>query len=110
MPMPDEKQLDAALSKLGFNQQDVLKCAEQHFKSCDKDGNGKIDESELKSILLDVRKAMMPGGDIPGEKEMAAMVKSAMSDLDKDKSGMLDLSEFSILVKMYLVLGNVDNK
>ena len=68
----------------------VVKAA---FDQVDTDGSGKIDKSELDTVMEIVCKDM--GAEPPSHEE----VMEVFNHLDTDKSGKIEFNEFKILIK-----------
>ncbi len=63
------------------------------FNTFDKDGNGFIEEDELKAAVAEFSKGAGGDGDV-GEDQ----IKDALKGLDQNNDGKLDKSEFAALV------------
>ena len=68
----------------------VVKAA---FDQVDTDGSGKIDKSELDTVMKIVCKDM--GAEPPSHEE----VMEVFNHLDTDKSGKIEFKEFKVLIK-----------
>jgi Ca2+-binding EF-hand superfamily protein len=74
----------------------LLQATKAVFDQVDTDGSGQIDRSELKQAMISV--ANQAGLDLPAEDQ----IDEAMRQLDRDRSGRLDLNEFKELVRVLL--------
>ena len=72
------------------------KCAKAVFEKVDKDKSGQIDCSELEAVMKDTSK------DLKIDPPKPEGIKKFLDMLDTDKSGKLELNEFSKFFKLML--------
>uniref|UniRef100_A0A7S2TJE6 EF-hand domain-containing protein n=1 Tax=Lotharella oceanica TaxID=641309 RepID=A0A7S2TJE6_9EUKA len=99
MPLPDPRTLDKCLEARGFTPKTVLLYARGYFAQFD----GKVCASNLKDILVEMRKSEDPSAPSLTEAQLNACVQAAMRDLDKDKTGCLNFEEFCTLIKLFVI-------
>eukprot|EP00419_Tripos_fusus_P089988 CAMPEP_0172862502 /NCGR_PEP_ID=MMETSP1075-20121228/74430_1 /TAXON_ID=2916 /ORGANISM="Ceratium fusus, Strain PA161109" /LENGTH=97 /DNA_ID=CAMNT_0013710853 /DNA_START=30 /DNA_END=323 /DNA_ORIENTATION=- len=86
------EQIDAIL-----NDKDALReVALAAFDAVDTDGSGAIDAKELKTVMETVAKDM--GADQPSDDDVDEVFK----ELDTDKTGKINVDQFTILIKQVL--------
>mmetsp|Transcript_36790 Transcript_36790/g.58974 ORF Transcript_36790/g.58974 Transcript_36790/m.58974 type:complete len:410 (+) Transcript_36790:72-1301(+) len=102
--LPTSEELNWALAELDIKHEELEKQIKENFYANDSDGSGSIDREELGDLLVHVSQLLAPGTDVPTKEDMKHAIDQAMHDLDADGNGTLDINEFSLLVKMYVVL------
>jgi len=102
--LPTSEELNWALAELDIEHEELEKQIKENFYANDSDGSGSIDREELGDLLVHVSQLLAPGTDVPTKEDMEHAIDQAMHDLDADGNGTLDINEFSLLVKMYVVL------
>jgi Ca2+-binding EF-hand superfamily protein len=76
-----------------LNQKKLFELAKIAFESVDFTKSGEIDETDLGKVLVDISKNL--GGDPPTQED----INEVMKHLDADRSGTIDLNEFTLLIK-----------
>jgi Ca2+-binding EF-hand superfamily protein len=76
-----------------LNQKKLFELAKIAFESVDITKSGEIDEIDLGKVLVDISKNL--GGDPPTQED----INEVMKHLDADRSGTIDLNEFTLLIK-----------
>jgi Ca2+-binding EF-hand superfamily protein len=76
-----------------LNQKKLFELAKIAFESVDITKSGEIDENDLGKVLVDISKNL--GGDPPTQED----INEVMKHLDADRSGTIDLNEFTLLIK-----------
>ncbi len=93
--MDSKQQMNALLIKLskpgGFDE-----IAKNIFEAADKNKNGTIEKSELKSCLE------LVAGELGFPRPSFQQIDSIFNQLDLDKNGKIDFNEFQIYVKQVL--------
>ena len=86
-----------------LNQKKLFELAKIAFDSVDITKSGEIDENDLGKVLVDIAKSL--GGDPPTQED----INEVMKHLDADRSGTIDLNEFTLLIKdvLYAMLEDV---
>lgn len=86
-----------------LDQKKIIELAKIAFEGVDEDGSGEIEEPELGKVLVDISNSL--GGDPPTEDD----IKEVFKHLDADRSGTVDLNEFTLLIKdiLYAMLEDV---
>ena len=91
--------MDKAIEDLGklVNDEAAMDaCAKAAFEKVDKDKSGQIDCSELEAVMKDTSKDLKIDPPKPED------IKKFLDMLDTDKSGKLELNEFSKFFKLLL--------
>ena len=85
-----------------LDQKKLFELAKIAFEGVDIDGSGEIEQEELGKVLVDISKGL--GGDPPTDEDINEVFKH----LDADRSGSIDLNEFTLLIKdiLYAMLEN----